>query len=70
MSEAPSVPTSGNGGACRLGIVVPCFNEEEALPETAQRLTALLNRLIAEERVTPSSRVISSMTAAETARGP
>src|SRR5580765_3455669 len=29
----------------RLGIVVPCFNEEEVLPETNKRLIALLTSL-------------------------
>lgn len=29
----------------RIGIVVPCYNEEEVLPETAKRLLALLERL-------------------------
>jgi len=31
-----------------LAIVVPCYNEEEVLPETATRLTALLEELISE----------------------
>ena len=57
MFEATSVPKTTNGDECFLGIVVPCFNEEEVLPETAQRLTALLKGLIAEQRVTASSRV-------------
>ena len=29
-----------------LAIVVPCFNEEEALPETARRLLACLDELL------------------------
>jgi len=29
----------------RLAIVVPCYNEEEVLPETNKRLLALLTRL-------------------------
>jgi len=29
----------------RLAIVVPCYNEEEVLPETNRRLLALLTRL-------------------------
>jgi glycosyltransferase involved in cell wall biosynthesis len=31
--------------ALQLGIVVPCYNEEEVLPETAKRLLELLERL-------------------------
>lgn len=41
----------------RLGLVVPCYNEEDVLPETAARTTALLDRLIADGRITQSSRV-------------
>jgi glycosyltransferase involved in cell wall biosynthesis len=55
--EVPSVPIATVSGPCRLGIVVPCFNEEEVLPEAARRLTALLDGLIAEERITTCSRV-------------
>ncbi|HEY0340025.1 MAG TPA: glycosyltransferase family 2 protein [Steroidobacteraceae bacterium] len=42
----------------RLGIVVPCFNEEEVLPETARRLTALLQRLTSEGRVAAGSQIV------------
>ena len=41
----------------QLSIVVPCFNEEAMLPETFKRLTALLNQLIANNRITDSSRI-------------
>jgi glycosyltransferase involved in cell wall biosynthesis len=40
-----------------LGIVVPCYNEEEVLPETARRLDALLERLVRAGKVDPASRV-------------
>ena len=42
----------------RLGIVVPCFNETEVLPETTRRLSALLDRLIASGRVTRESQIV------------
>lgn len=42
----------------RLTIVVPCYNEEEVLPETARRLEALLLRLIAEGRLSADSTVV------------
>lgn len=42
---------------CRLDIVVPCYNEQEVLSETARRLTGLLDRLISEGWITPSSRI-------------
>jgi glycosyltransferase involved in cell wall biosynthesis len=41
-----------------LGIVVPCFNEEEVLLETARRLTTLLRALMTDGRAAPGSRVV------------
>ena len=38
-----------------LAIVVPCYNEQEVLPETHKRLTALLQRLIGEGRIAADS---------------
>ncbi|MBT9566870.1 MAG: glycosyltransferase family 2 protein [Thiobacillus sp.] len=40
-----------------LGIVVPCYNEEAVLPETAKRLLALLERLASTGLVTAASSV-------------
>jgi len=42
----------------QLAIVVPCFNEEEVLPETAARLGALLERLRQQGRITAASQVV------------
>jgi glycosyltransferase involved in cell wall biosynthesis len=44
--------------APRLTIVVPCYNEEEVLPETARRLEALLLRLIAAGCLSADSTVV------------
>lgn len=41
----------------RLGLVVPCYNEEPVLPETQKHLRALLDTLLAEGLVTPDSKV-------------
>lgn len=41
----------------KLGIVVPCYNEEDVLPETAKRLLALLERLSSTGLVTSDSSV-------------
>lgn len=43
---------------CRLDIVVPCYNEEEVLPETARRLRDLLDRLIRDGRIASASRIL------------
>ncbi len=40
-----------------LSVVVPCYNEEEVLPETARRLADLLCRLSADGLVDPASHV-------------
>lgn len=42
----------------RLTIVVPCYDEEEALPETALRLTGLLDRLRKNARIAVNSRIV------------
>jgi glycosyltransferase involved in cell wall biosynthesis len=44
--------------ATRLSIVVPCYNEEEVLPETAKRLRELLQKLVGAGKITADSQVI------------
>lgn len=39
----------------KLAIVAPCYNEEEMLPLSAPRLTALMESMIADGRVSPDS---------------
>ena len=41
-----------------LYIVVPCYNEEEVLPETAKRLGEKLRNLIDAEKISPKSRIL------------
>lgn len=41
-----------------LYIVVPCYNEEEVLPETARRLKEKLESLMAADKISPNSRVL------------
>ena len=41
-----------------LYIVVPCYNEEEVLPETSRRLGAKLDKLMEDGRISPQSRVL------------
>ena len=41
-----------------LYIIVPCYNEEEVLPETASRLTAFTEALVSEEQIDAGSRIL------------
>ena len=41
-----------------LYIVVPCYNEEEVLPETSRRLGDKLRQLMAADKISPQSRVL------------
>ena len=41
-----------------LYIVVPCYNEEEVLPETSRRLKEKLENLMAAGKISPDSRVL------------
>ncbi len=41
-----------------LYIVVPCYNEEEVLPETSRRLRAKLEQLMGSGKISPLSRVM------------
>jgi len=57
-----------------LYLVVPCYNEQQVLPETARRLEAKLGGVIAAGTGSPKSRGLlagfcSSMTAAGTQPG-
>jgi dolichol-phosphate mannosyltransferase len=46
------MPGRRNGGGCVLSVVVPCFNEEEVLPATHERLTR------AVEDITPDFEIV------------
>lgn len=41
-----------------LYLVVPCYNEEEVLPETSKRLREKMNSLISAGKISPESRVM------------
>lgn len=42
----------------RLFIVVPCFNEEDMLPVTIDRLSSLVEKMMLKERIAVNSRVL------------
>ena len=60
MSVTTSGPMTGRraGAPSRLSVVVPCYNEQEVLPETAARLSGLLDALSAAGKITADSQVI------------
>lgn len=41
-----------------LYVVVPCYNEEEVLPETSKRLKAKLEKLMGEDKISLSSKIM------------
>lgn len=43
--------------AAKLGIVIPCYNEEEVLPETVKQLTALMLEMVKEQLIDPNSAI-------------
>jgi len=55
-SEQGSTPPL-NRDLPELSLVVPCYNEEEVLPETTSRLCKLLQELVAKQKIAPESRV-------------
>ena len=42
----------------KLYVVIPCYNEEEVLNETAKRLEVKMNSMIEEDLISPESRVV------------
>lgn len=41
-----------------LYLVIPCYNEEEVLPETSKRLKEKLTQLISSQKIAPNSRIV------------
>ena len=40
-----------------LGLVIPCYNEQEVLNSTIKQLTKVLQSLVAEELISPESKL-------------
>jgi glycosyltransferase involved in cell wall biosynthesis len=59
--ESPPARDSGRSellpGKVVLDIVVPCYNEEEALPETHRQLAVVLDGIRRSNRISPSSKI-------------
>jgi len=45
-------------GPARLYVVVPCYNEQEVLPDTAPKLCALMDEMEKENLISPESRIL------------
>ena len=41
-----------------LYIVVPCYNEQEVLPETSKRLLEKMGQLVSENKIANNSRIM------------
>ena len=41
-----------------IAIVIPCYNEEEVLPETAKRLSAIMQKLIDDNNISEKSKIV------------
>lgn len=50
MTNQPSKPA-------RLGIVIPCYNEEEVLPETIKQMSELLDEMVEANTIAPDSHI-------------
>jgi glycosyltransferase involved in cell wall biosynthesis len=60
MSQTQISDTAGTSSApvlARIGIVIPCYNEEEVIPETSRRLRDKLAQLSAAGAISPDSRI-------------
>ena len=42
----------------KLYLVIPCYNEEAVLPETAKRLKEKYDSLISAGKISPDSRIV------------
>ena len=41
----------------KLWLVIPCYNEEEVLPETSMRLYKIMSDMIADKKIDPTSKI-------------
>ena len=48
----------GNLKMIKLFLVIPCYKEQEVLPETSARLKRKMQQMIEQNRISPASRVV------------
>ena len=58
MEASPQGPGTRRGTACRLSIVVPCYDEEDVVGETIRRLRLLLDELRDSGRAASDSEIL------------
>ena len=44
--------------SCVLYLVIPCYNEEEVLPETSKQLLEKINSLVQKQKISEKSRIV------------
>jgi cellulose synthase/poly-beta-1,6-N-acetylglucosamine synthase-like glycosyltransferase len=47
-----------SGSRKRLAIIIPCRNEDEVLPETIRRISALVDHLVAASKLSRESKIV------------
>ena len=53
----------------KLYLVIPCYNEEEVLPETSKQLRAKMETLMAAGKISKESRIVFANDGKKTGRG-
>ena len=53
----------------KLYMVIPCYNEQEVLPETSKRLKEKLSTLVKAGKIDPESRIIFVNDGSKTGHG-